>query len=374
MDHDVRLLFHELADLSPEDRKRVLAERRIAPEVRQEIESLLSFDSDDHQSLTVCVADAAGQVSIIADSLRFSGDLEGALQAIQEARQNIERAVFSGDTARRSNTLNVLWREGTILGQDGNISLDRPAQALAVLQKAFDLTEEWAQDPNNASSRILEADATREIGLILLHRDPRRALALYDLGLLRIREVPNNVSARHDETLLLAGSSYVLRLFNRTSEAKDRIDTAFRLLRETKDYPVDRIDPNGEVAMAMRALGNHLAETGQPQRAPEVYQELLDKITAYAPDPLRDLRHSTKLSRTYESLAALNRRTGHADAAAALDARRLELWKRWDSQLPKPLRASPARGSTSPVKMFQYSRFFRANSSFQSRFIHWRTE
>jgi tetratricopeptide (TPR) repeat protein len=274
-------------------------------------------------------------LSIIADSLRFSGDLEGALQAIQEARRNIERAIFSGETARRSNTFNVLWREGTILGQDGNMSLDRPAEAIAVLQKAFDLTEEWAQkDLNNASSRILEADAAREMGLILRHRDPWRSLAVYDLALRRIREVPNNVSARHNETLLLAGSSYVLRRVNRIAEAKDRIDTAFRLLREMKDYPADRIDSGGEADMALRALGDHLAETGQPQRAAEVYQELLDKITAYSPDPLKDLRHATKLSRTYESLAALNRRTGRANAAADLDARRLELWKGWDSQLP----------------------------------------
>ena len=62
MNHDVRLLFHELADLSSEERERVLSERRITPEIRQEIDSLLSFDSADLQSLTVCVADAAGEV------------------------------------------------------------------------------------------------------------------------------------------------------------------------------------------------------------------------------------------------------------------------------------------------------------------------
>src|SRR5260370_1169676 len=59
MKHDVRVLFDELADLSPEDRERVLAERRIGPEIRQEIESLLSFDSPDLRSVTVCVAEAA---------------------------------------------------------------------------------------------------------------------------------------------------------------------------------------------------------------------------------------------------------------------------------------------------------------------------
>ena len=97
---------------------------------------------------------------------------------------------------------------------------------------------------------------------------------------------------------------------------------------------MDRTDANPEVDMALRALGDHLAETGQPQRAAEVYQELLDKITATRTDPLKDLRYATKLSRTYESLAALDRRNGRADAAAAYDVRRSELWKGWDSQLP----------------------------------------
>src|SRR6185369_11662159 len=41
----VRNLFHELADLPHEERERLLAEQGISPEVRAEVESLLSFDS-----------------------------------------------------------------------------------------------------------------------------------------------------------------------------------------------------------------------------------------------------------------------------------------------------------------------------------------
>ena len=41
MNEKVRLLFHELADRSPEERGRILAERRIGPELRAEVESLL---------------------------------------------------------------------------------------------------------------------------------------------------------------------------------------------------------------------------------------------------------------------------------------------------------------------------------------------
>ena len=278
---------------------------------------------------------AGNGLSIVADSLRYSGDLEGALETIREAHSHIDRAGFPGETARRANTFNVLWREGVILGQVDDISLDRPSEAIPVLQQAFDLTEEWAQkDPNDSSSRILLASAARELGRILLHRDGRRALAVYDQALLRIREVKNNVKARRAESLLLAGSSYVLRGLHRSAEAKERIDTAFSLLRETKDYPTGRIDPDNEADAALRALGDHLAETGQPQHAAEVYQELLDKIMAFKPDPQNDLRHATKLSRTYEALAALDRSNGRADDAANLEARRTEIWRHWQSKLP----------------------------------------
>jgi serine/threonine protein kinase len=59
MDHLARLLFHELADMVPEQREKLFAERQIAPELRAEVESLLSFDSDSASSLIDCVSDTA---------------------------------------------------------------------------------------------------------------------------------------------------------------------------------------------------------------------------------------------------------------------------------------------------------------------------
>jgi tetratricopeptide (TPR) repeat protein len=146
--------------------------------------------------------------------------------------------------------------------------------------------------------------------------------------------VKNNAKARRAESLLLTGSSYVLRALHRSAEAKERIDNAFSLLRETKDYPVERIDPVNEADTALRALGDQLADTGQPLRAAEVYQELLDKTLAFKPDPQNDLQHATKLSRTYDSLAALDRRNSRAEEAANLEASRIEIWRHWQSKLP----------------------------------------
>src|SRR6266568_3976569 len=60
MDAEVRLLFHELVDLSPAERGRILAERKVGADVRAEVESLLDFHSAD--ALTGCVANAAAEL------------------------------------------------------------------------------------------------------------------------------------------------------------------------------------------------------------------------------------------------------------------------------------------------------------------------
>ena len=147
-------------------------------------------------------------------------------------------------------------------------------------------------------------------------------------------EVKNNIRARRGEAEILACSSYALRRLKRTVEAKDRIDRAFRLLRETKDYPASRINPGSEPDVALRALADHHAGTGQPERAAEVYRELLEKILASNPDPRNDLPNATILSRTYEGLSAALRRNRQPDKAKEISALRLELWRHWQSKLP----------------------------------------
>jgi hypothetical protein len=55
----LRELFRELADLPPEERKRVLAEREIPADLRIEVESLLRYDAPSDEFITRRVADAA---------------------------------------------------------------------------------------------------------------------------------------------------------------------------------------------------------------------------------------------------------------------------------------------------------------------------
>ena len=222
-----------------------------------------------------------------------------------------------------------------ILGQDGQVSLDERDQAVVVLQKAFDLADSLAmKDPNDSSSRILISQDSRELGAILRHPDPQRALAVYDHALLRIGEIKNNDKARREEARLLGLSSYVLRLLNRFNEAGQRIESALRLLRDTKDYPADRIILLDEAEVVLSAWGAYLADTGQLERAAGVYKELLDKVMASNPDPGNDLRNATGVSRIYEALAMLHLRNGQPAQAQSMSALRVELWRNWDHKLP----------------------------------------
>ncbi len=277
----------------------------------------------------------ANGLSLLGNALRYEGDLEGALQAIREARKVVEEIHFPTATERMLMLYPTYIREGLILGEDGGISLGRPEEAVAALQLAFDMTEEASRkNPADSTSRSRLRTSARELGNILRHREPARALAVYDAAVVRLGDSAGNPRIRRDRAEMLALSSYALRGLGRNDEAGKRIEEAVRLLRETKDYPAEKIVPGEAVDHVLRALADHQAETGQPAKAAETYQELLAKIMASNPDPEHDLRTAPPISSGYATLAGIYRRLGRESDAAALDHRRLELWRQWDRKLP----------------------------------------
>ena len=66
----------------------------------------------------------------------------------------------------------------------------------------------------------------------------------------------------------------------------------------------------------------------------ELYQQLLTRILASKPEPETSLDDANDLSRLYEAMASLHRRAGQVPEAAALEERRLEIWRAWDRKLP----------------------------------------
>jgi predicted negative regulator of RcsB-dependent stress response len=94
------------------------------------------------------------------------------------------------------------------------------------------------------------------------------------------------------------------------------------------------INPHDAVYEALRALGDHLAETDQQQEASEVYQNLLNKIMQSNPDPQNNLAHAVAFSQIFGSLAVSHRRSGQRDRGEAFAALRLQLWRHWDRKFP----------------------------------------
>ena len=295
--------------------------------------------------------------NMLAGALMYFGDYQGALEAIQEARKQLEQLRHEDPYPRYIALIlyQTRCREGLILGEDGSVNLNRPLEAAVLLQQAFDALEPFAQkDANDYEARSTIAIGGHYLGNILRHSNPKRALEIYDHSLIRIREVPNDVAARRVEALLLAGSSYAARWIHHEDDARARIDAAFRLLRETKDYPAEAILPGSEADSAIRALADDYAETGQSIKAVDCYHELRRQIMASNPDPQNDLVNATRISRLDDSLAALLRRVGRTDEAAALEENRLKLWRDWGRKLPNNpfvLRQIAAKRSpSSPLK------------------------
>ncbi len=265
-----------------------------------------------------------------------TGDLDGALQAAQKVIKLQEAQAAGGHATLRVNLAEALRTEGMILGkQDAEPSLGRSREALADFQRGIDIGEELAKmDPLDYLSRHTVALQALEMGNILRHSDPQRALAVYDHALARVREVRPNLSNEIYAADLLAGSSYAARWTGRGNESHQRIEQAFQLLRDAHQYPAEAVEPMSVSDHVMRALADEYAETRQTARAITAYQELLDKLMAWKPDPQGDLRDATCISRTWTALAILKRRNGQVDEAARLEAQRAKLWVHWNAKLP----------------------------------------
>jgi serine/threonine protein kinase len=268
-------------------------------------------------------------LSLLANTLRQSGDMEGALQAITEARTMGERATFANETLRALGLYAILWRQGLILGEDENVSLHRPDDALEPLQKAYDLVDAAAaKDPNDATFRDRVGTAGQQLADIVRHKDPERALTIYDHTLVRLREIQNNASARRQEARVLAHSSYPLRALHRTAEAGQRIDAARALLQPNFSL-------GGEWDDATRALADQLADTGHPDRARQTLLDLYQNLLAAKPNPETDIRHADSLARLYLDISRIDHLAGQPEEAAYFDELRQELSRTWKRPLPQ---------------------------------------
>ena len=276
----------------------------------------------------------ASGLSLIGNAFRSEGHLEEALTALRDARRTQEQAAYSTSVDRDRDRYGILLREARTLGQPGGVSLGRAAEAMAVYQELVDMEEQAAaKDLHDQDARDRLSMVSCELAQLLEERDPERALAMFDLGIRRLREA-GNVRVRRREAKELADSSYALRRLGRAGEARQRIDAAFALLRETKDFPAQRLDLDSEAVAVLCAQADYESTAGNPRRAVAIYEQLLAAIAPAKTDPLNDLSNASRISLLYAGMAAAYRHAGDPGKAAGMDERRLQLWRHWEEKLP----------------------------------------
>jgi predicted Ser/Thr protein kinase/tetratricopeptide (TPR) repeat protein len=288
---------------------------------------------------------------IMARALRSTGDLDGALAATREGVIILEALPPDIKQGWALNVGLILETQGEILGEDNAISLGRPQEAAEYFERTYRLALDWAQrDPDDSLSRFAVFGRGIRLAGVRRHSDPRGALSIYDEVLRRLAEVENNPRARRSEVMALAASTYPLRKMGRFNEARSRLDAAFSRLAGLKLYPAEQVTPGSEADHALRARAELQAGTGRIQLGIETYRQLLDRIMASEPKPESDLEDANDISNIYAAMTVLYRRAKLANPAAAMEGRRLDLWRQWDLKLPNNafVRRQLAPLSTSP--------------------------
>jgi serine/threonine protein kinase len=272
---------------------------------------------------------------VLAEALRGSGQLDSALTAVRESRRLEEQQTETDTTWQPTNLVLALLREGSILGEDQDISLDRPLEAAVVFRHALDIADEMAKkDPDDTDEILLVGEVGRRLGDVARHNDPQSALRVYDACIRAIRKAKNtNVAVLREEARLLASSSYASRALHRESDAKQRIHESFEILSKTGDYPAAKIELAGEADLALRALADHYAATGEPAKAADTYRDLLAKVNESNPDPQNDLRNAVYLSNAYGALARVLHQDHRTAETAHWEAERHSLWEHWNNKL-----------------------------------------
>jgi len=267
------------------------------------------------------------------------GRLEEALQSVQEAARILEPAPGEKSVGKPLAFMSALIHEGSILGEAGGISLARPDDALLPLERASKMADDLAQrDPNQFTSRERVFSADVMMAGILWHSDPARALELCDHALTRLAEIKGRPIARLHEAEALAESTYALSKLGRGAEARHRLDAAFDRLRTLHAYPSETIpetiQPGSEVDKVLSAQADYEAQNGNLPRAISLYEELLRKGAAHGSKPQTSLPDAVQEARVFEALDDLYRTAHQSASESANAARRLELWRHWNTQFP----------------------------------------
>ena len=227
----------------------------------------------------------------------------------REAVRLLESPAGEKSTGRILGYGMALIQQAEILGKPRSISLDRPAEAVAGLRHALEISEEFARrDPSDFQSQYRIFSAETKLADIIRNNQPDHALKMYDDGLRRLAGAAGNAETLRNETITLAASTYPRLRVNQPAEARKRLDGAFERLKLLKQYPAASIDPGSPAQDTLRALAEYEAYRGNLARAEEIYTELIRLIRASDLKEKTSLEDAVDLSEIYSSAAPVIRR------------------------------------------------------------------
>jgi tetratricopeptide (TPR) repeat protein len=280
---------------------------------------------------------AGALLEAIADIYRQRANLDEALASSKESTRLLDPGAENADMAQMMNFVLALIREGRILDDNNSVSFGRRTEAIAVLDRAFRIINDIAgQDPNDFNS----GERLAGVGILLARElwltDPARSVDTYDSALRRMADFKNNTAARRREIEASAGSVFPLLQLHRYQDAQQRLDAAFLRLNELKFYPAKQIELGSLADDTLRARAQYEAATGNIAGAIDTCEKLLALIFAAKPEPKPEtsLEDAVELSNIYQLTAGFYRRDHRPVLASGFEARRLEMWRRWDMKLP----------------------------------------
>lgn len=267
--------------------------------------------------------------TVLANALRFEGNLDGALAAIRSARAISPKPAKDATLSDIRNYASNLWREAVILGQADGVSLGRSDEAIALLEEEMGLLEKMAvADLKDSVARTRLATAARELAPLLEPIHPERALDVYDLAIRRLSEIPSNPANALQKAELEAASAVPLRTLKRQAEATRRIENAISVL-PVSTAPLELGQPEANILL-QRA--NHLSAVGNASAALVVLDQLLAR--AQQAQPSQDLRDANAMHWIYRAQArALQASSPPADTDP-IARKATQLWLDWDKKLP----------------------------------------
>ncbi|HUQ89135.1 MAG TPA: protein kinase [Vicinamibacterales bacterium] len=266
---------------------------------------------------------------------RDRGDLDAALKDIRESVRLLQAPTTPNDASQHLSLSLALAREGIILGAPNGVSLNRPTEAIAPLERSYAIADEIAhQDKDDALSNGRLWTSAGILAAILRNSDPVRALSYYDHVLTHVSQIKNNPQMRRYEARAQAQAVYPLLRLGKIDSARERLKIAFALLADLKLYPRNEVALGTEADNAVRASAELEARSGNFERAIEIDNGLLAKIMASEPEQEEALADAMELSTLWGSIAEFSAAAHLPENASALHLRQVQLWQHWDRKLP----------------------------------------